>query len=402
MPRLSPRAAALAAAVGALLVPLAGTATAPAAPRQVPQGFMGMNVDGPMLDPALGNDAEWNRMMTSGVESVRTSFFWDAAQPYEAWSDVPAAERGRFRDTAGVPTDFSYTDRLVTAAARQRLPVLAVVLRVPRWARKHPDREWSPPGRVEDYARFIGIVARRYGSRGSFWRENPRLPRTPVRDVQFGNEPNGRFFWDDQPPYGGPNAGYHRLYFLLVRASYRALKAADPNARAVLGGFFGEAWYVLEYLYLADRRIRRYFDVAAIHPFTRKPENVRLILRRARQVMNRYGDSRKPLIVTEMSYPSAAGRPNQGFGYEVTESEQASRLTRVYQLLVADRRRLNLSAIHWYTWVSPETGRYSFYYAGLRRPRGSSTTPKPAYGAFRRAALAFEGCRSKRSVSRCG
>jgi hypothetical protein len=391
--------------LAAVLTALAAAAPASAATlrRQVPQGFMGMNVDGPMLDPAVGSTAEWNRMMTSGVESLRISFFWDVAQPYASWNDVPAAERSRFRDVGGVPIDFAETDRLVTAAARQRLPILAIALRAPYWARKHPTRTWSPPARVETYARFITILALRYGSQGSFWSENPGLPRTPVRDWQFWNEVTGPYFWDDRPPYGGgPTAAFHRPYFLLVRAAHRALKAADPSARSVLGGFFGDASYILQNLYRADRRIRFYFDVAAVHPFTRWPENVLLILRRTRAVMNRFGDSRKPIIASELAYPSAAGRPNQNFGFEVTEAQQASRLTRLYRLLAADRRRLRLLQAYWYTWVSFEATEITFYYAGLRRPRARTTLAKPAYGAFRRIALALEGCRSKRSVSRCG
>jgi hypothetical protein len=271
------------------------------------------------------------------------------------------------------------------------------------WARKHPDRLWSPPSRPSDYARYLRALIGRYGPRGSLWTENPGVPKVPIRDWQIWNEPNGVFFWDDRPPYGAVrNAAYRRPYIKLLRASHDAIKAADPRGRAILAGFFGQAWYVLGFLYDSDRRVGRYFDAAAIHPFTAKPANVKVILALTRQVMNAHGDRRKPMLVTELSWPSAAGRPNQNFGFEVSESEQARRLERVYALLVAARRALRLERIYWYDWISYDTSTVSFAYAGLRRFESGSVVSKPAFFSFRKTALRLEGCPGgKQSISRC-
>src|SRR6185437_5337271 len=74
-----------------------GAAPASAA-RHVPQGWLGVMVDGPMLDPATDVDTEFGQMVGDGVESIRTAFYWADAQPYPSFDQVPADQRGRFRD----------------------------------------------------------------------------------------------------------------------------------------------------------------------------------------------------------------------------------------------------------------------------------------------------------------
>jgi hypothetical protein len=381
----------------------AATALAKAPQRQVPRQFIGVTADGPLDDPGIDVQPEFRLMAVSGVESVRIAMYWDAAQPYASNAEVPADQRARFRDASGVPTDFGPSDRLVLAAARQGLRVLPVVLRAPVWARKHPERLWSPPARPGDYARFLSALVRRYGPRGSFWAEHSELSSVPIREWQLWDEPTGPFFWDDVPPYGGaPNAAYRGPYIKLLRAAHDTIKAADPRARVILAGLFGKSWFVLGFLYNFDRRVGRYFDAVAIHPFTARPENVRLIARLTRNVMNAHGDRRKPLFVTEMSWPSAAGRPNQNFGFEVSELEQAKRLERAYALLSGERRKLGIERVYWYDWTGDDAGRESFRYAGLRRYFAGGFFSKPAFAAFRRTALRLEGCpRGKRSVFRC-
>jgi hypothetical protein len=279
--------------------------------RTVPHGFMGVIADGPLDNPALDPNPEFRVMALNGVESVRFAMYWDLVQPYEISAYVPPSQRARFRDVEGVPTDFSVTDRLVAAAAFQRLDVLPVVLYAPIWARRHPDRPWSPPN-PDQYARFLRALVFRYGPSGSFWQENPGLPKVPIRDWQVWNEPVGPDFWDEERPFRPPpSPAYPGLYVKLLRASHDAIKAVDPGARVILAGIFGKGWSTLRSLYNYDHRARRYFDAVALHPFTAKPENVKLILTKVRKVMNRHGDRRKPMLVTELTWPSAAGGPTR-------------------------------------------------------------------------------------------
>src|SRR4051812_46864510 len=105
---------------------LAVLVVAPAASaRAVPQGFFGVMYDGGIEKSADdAQDTAWDRMASSGVETVRTVFDWSEAQP-----------RGR-----GTEFDFERTDGLVRRAALHNLDVLPVVMYSPKWARAYRHR----------------------------------------------------------------------------------------------------------------------------------------------------------------------------------------------------------------------------------------------------------------------
>ena len=64
----------------AVLLCLLLPAAASAAPRKVPQGWLGVVADGPMTAPGFPQP-EWDRLAGSGAESVRTAFYWRDIQP---------------------------------------------------------------------------------------------------------------------------------------------------------------------------------------------------------------------------------------------------------------------------------------------------------------------------------
>jgi hypothetical protein len=391
------------AALTALLIALAGTdAPAAAAARtSLPRGFVGMNVtELTTRSPAFGR--ELALMRASGVEAIRFPIYWSVAQPYAGAAEVPAARRGRFVERGGLPTDLASTDRLVAAAARHRLLVLPTVLAAPLWDRRYPTRPFSPPARSEPFARFLAVLAERYGPSGTFWREHPRLRRLPIRSWQVWNEENGGLFWEDDDPAVVPSSRLQWVapYLALLRASHAALTAVDPGARIVLGGLVGESWHSLEALYRADPAAGRHFDVAAIHPYTQLPGNVGLLLKYSRQVMDAHGDRAKPQVATEFGWPSAPPRARV-LGFETTEAGQAKLLASGLTLLTQFRATLRLRAVFWYAWASTDTGRNPFNYAGLRRGRGARFASKPALGALRRTARDLEACRRRRTGPAC-
>ena len=139
--------------------------------------------------PDDAQDYQWALMAESGVESIRTDFNWIAAQPV----------RNR-------PIDFGRFDALVRRAAlRARIELLPVVNEAPRWARAYPLGLKSPPRNPADYARYLGALVERYGPNGTFWVENPTVPKRPVREWQIWNEPHLRLYWDarERSEYGG-------------------------------------------------------------------------------------------------------------------------------------------------------------------------------------------------------
>jgi hypothetical protein len=376
------RRARIAAATAVLLLLVLA---APAGAR-VPHAFLGVYSDSRFLEDHGVADAEHDVMVTAGVGSVRDLFNWYVAQPYASWSDVPEDRRGSLRDENGVPTDWTRTDRQVRLAAQRRMRLLPVVQVTPDWAGRRVGDQATGPSDPATYARFLDALVGRYGPGGTFWAENPDLPALPLRDWQIWNEPHFREFWNERP--------YERDYVSLLRAAHAAIKAADPGARVVLAGLANTSWRFLADLYRAGAR--PYFDVFAIHPFTRKVAGVVEILRRSRRVARRFRDGRKPVMVTETSWTSGLRVLRRHFGFDSTPRGQAAKARRVLDLLARERRRMRIDSVFWYTWATRDSDRnYPFDYAGLSRLDGGSVVRKPAFRAFRATALRLVGCRRK-------
>jgi hypothetical protein len=373
----------------------AALALAPAsahAARKAPAGFLGANVDGPMLDEGFPLAREVRQMVRSGVETARVAVYWSDAQPYASVRGL-SASRARGMDLeGGVPTDWRPTDRIIGALARRGIRVLATVLRAPSWAARAPHSLASPPTDAGAYARFVAALARRYGPGGELWRLRPSRGVVPVRDWQVWNEQNNAgLFWRDQP--------FVTDYVALVRTTRAAVRAVDPVARIVLGGMVGGSTADLEAFYRAGGG--GLVDAVDIHPFTLYVDNVIVLLRGFRAVMRANGDGDAPLMISELSWPSGLGRTTQRYGYETTPRGQAQRLTAALARLVALRAELRLDQVDWYTWLTEDTGDEPFGYAGLRVWRGRRSLAKPAWQAFRRAARRYEGCTKAATATKC-
>jgi hypothetical protein len=309
--------------------------------------------------------------------------------------EVPEADRFRFTDEGGVPTDWTGSDLVIGNLARRGFKVWPNITFAPAWAARHPGQAASPPKGTTDYVRFLEAAVRRYGPDGTFWKANPSIPKRPIRDWQIWNEPNqAAFYWSDQP--------FAKDYVALLRASRTAIKRLDRKARIVLAATVGDISSdrrtapALQSIYKAGGK--GLFDIAAVHPFTYRVKNVMLLLSAYRNTLNKNGDKKMPLLITEMAWPSAKGKVPKLYGYETTESEQAKRVREVMPQLVKERSKLRLQTVIWYTWSTTDKGDNSFFYAGLRRWTGSKLVSKPAFSAFKSMALKYEGCKTKRRV----
>ena len=362
-----------------------------AAGRSVPQGFVGMVVEGPTLEPKRANLAhEMDLMVRSGVESIRVVFPWGDEQPYPNLQSVPQSKRQRYRDVNGVPTDFDYTDRIVGLAAQRHIAILPVIWRAPRWGAAQPGNMGSPPKNPDVYAQYVAALVNRYGPNGSLWAERPQLAKTPIRSWQIWNEPNISTFWSIQP--------FATDYVALLRTARQTILSIDPGARVVIAGLVNQSWTALEQFYAAGGQ--GLFDVMAVHPFTFKVGGVLVILRKIRAVMGQHGDGAKPMFVTELSWPSALGKVKKRWlrGFEVTPAQQASRVKSAYALLARYRTQLNIEQVDWYSWLRYDAFRTeTFDYSGLRHisTHHFKIEDKPAAGAFKKESLKLEGCRRK-------
>lgn len=356
---------------------------APAAPRSVPYGFLGVHWTGDLnrVDPDA-QDAQWDLMAASGVESVRTDFAWIDAQPVR-----------------GAKFDFGRFDVLVRRATERNIALLPVVNEAPAWARAYRRRIKSPPKRPRRFAAYAAALVDRYGPVGSFWDENPELPKRPLRDWQIWNEPHLKLYWNApaRSRWGHPG-GYNRL----LAVTYRAIKARDRGARVVLAGITQRAWEELEEMYAAGG-LKGNFDVAALQIF---PLTVRRSVLAAwlfHQTMARHGDGKKPVYLTELSWPASKGRTAK-VRYLTHESKRsmANKLAVAYAALARRRRALGLERVYWYTWATPYgRGGSVFNYSGLQAFAGGNWTAQPALASFQRIARKLEGCeKDKQGVCR--
>lgn len=336
-------------------------AFAPAAhAAPLPRSFFGVVVDGPGLDTDGGLGREAKRIRRSGTGSVRVAVRWFQLEP----------EDGRVR--------LDGLDALILDAARQRLRVLPTIHTTPGWAAKNGlGGEGAVPRDPSTYARFVGELVERYGARGSLWREHPEVPKVPVREWEVWNEPAIRGFWDE------PN--WSDGYAKLLRASYPVIKRADPKAVVVAAGQANASWQLTDDLYREG--VQRYFDAVAVHPYTANVDRILQILTLVRRTMRQYGDSRKPLLITEMGFSSGQGKAKQTFGWETTEAGQARMIRTLLPALGQQRKRQRISSVYWYTWITDDQrATVSFDFSGLYRlGAGGRIVPKPAAAAWRQS-----------------
>lgn len=342
-----------------LLLGLLLAAPASARTPTVPRDWLGVVVDGPMTDRSADRGGEWDLLADSGATSVRAAFYWYAAQP-----SGPGA------------MDFTAYDAVVLDAARRGLRVLPVVHGTPGWAAETPGDAGSRPRDLAAFAAYLRALVGRYGPSGSLWAEHPEVARRPIRAWQIWNEPNITRYWAEQP--------FARAYVRTLRVARAALRGADRGARVILAGLPNRSWIGLRSVYRAGGR--RAFDAVALHPYTGRPSNVVRLVEYARRVMKRYGDRRKPVWITELSWPAAEGKVDGTAGFETDDRGQARRLRDGLRLLAKARRKLRIQRVFWYTWLSVEGGENSFAWSGLRRIRDGQVVSAPALRAFRTTA----------------
>lgn len=350
---------------------LAGALTAfpsAASAAKAPAHFFGTMADGPLLYGGFDDQREFDLMRSSGVETVRMAMPWSDIEPSPG------------------EINFASTDVIVGQAASHGLVVLPTVTFAPDWAARHPGNSNSPPEGTTNYANFLSAAVKRYGPGGTYWAEHPEVPNRPIREWQIWNEPNQPVFnWSDQP--------FAADYVALLRDAGAAIKAVDPGAKIVLAGLVGTSWTALQTVYRAGGK--RLFDVVAIHPFTLDPDNTLKILAKVRAVMKKNGDARKPMYITELTWPAAKGEKlTRTYGYEVNTAGQAKKLGQVVPMLVDNRRKLKLARMYWYTWISaaPEPTNDPFSYSGLRQLQnnGATVTSRPSLAVYARMAHRYE------------
>ncbi len=366
-PFISLFAAALIAVVFVGFVAQPGSAKAPPStpkPAKPPREFFGIGPQTTLTD----EDAAY--MKAGGVEVVR----WPLS-----WSGVQA--------TRNAPYDWGAMDQVVTIAARHGLRVLPFVYASPGWIGKETRLPVDSGSARKAWAAFLEAAVKRYGPGGSFWAEKapgvvkyePAISRPlPIRTWQVWNEANFFYFAFPVSP---------ARYAKLLKVSAPAIKSVDPGARIVLTGLFGEptqrgkwglpATQFMERLYRVPG-IKNLFDGVALHPYAVDAETLEELVEALHEVTVENKD-RVPLYITEMGWGSENNF--QQVAFEQGVRGQVKQLKASYGYLMANRARLNLKQVYWFSWKDLPDSCTFCDSVGLFHA-GPGFHPKPSWNAF--------------------
>jgi hypothetical protein len=344
----------IAMAVALLGLPACATAAVPPASISVvPPGFVGISPQSTLTE------ADFELMERAGLRSVRLPLFWSSVEPVDPFLAEP---------------DWEGFDHNVAVAARHGMRLLPFIWGTPRWLSGEPQLE--PVGSAfqrRAWTSFLRRAVERYGSRGSFWWDHPELPYVPIRRWEIWNEPNIVTFGAADP----------ERFARLVRLSGRVLRRADPGAELILGGFFGRPLQVppnvhsgqfLSRLY-RSRRIKRWFDGVALHPYVARAAAMRGQIRNLRRVMQAHGDGSTPIYITELGWGSDSFESR----WERGLLGQAMELDRAFSLLARNRRSWGIGGVWWFSWIDADGACQFCDSAGLLTERREA---KPSWYVF--------------------
>ncbi|MBM3189982.1 MAG: hypothetical protein FJZ90_14825, partial [Chloroflexi bacterium] len=246
------------------------------------------------------------------------------------WRDIEGAGKGVY--------DWSRTDRIVQQAEEVGVDLVVRVDHQPAWSGGGFPTN-GPPDNPRDLADFLTALAHRYRGR--------------IRAYEVWNEPNLAREWGGKLP--DPTA-----YVNLLRMSYAALKAGDPEAMVISAGLSPtgtwddqtrpDDWYLETMYVVMGGNSRGVFDVVGAHgagyksPPERDPAEVAanpdlgghrsLCFRRIedlRAIMVKYGDANKQIALLEFGWTSDP-RPSSPYNWHaVSEQTKAEYFVRAYQ-----------------------------------------------------------------------
>jgi hypothetical protein len=287
----------------------------------------------PMQSPEYGTQVFlwWQPMTTDrDLKLVKDGGFTWVKQNF-SWIDIEGAGKGAL--------DWSESDRIVEAARRYGLDIVARVDKEPEWARKGATK--GPVANYADYGELLFQMATRYKGK--------------IRAYEIWNEPNLGREW------GGQADAVE--YVKILKIAYERIKQADPGAAVVTGGLSPTtAWGenvpdedFLKRMYVSGAK--PYFDFLGVHAagFKAPPETdpgevasgalkqycawekecARIYVFRhvedLRRIMVENGDSAKQMMVLEFGWDSDNRTDSLYKWHYVTEETKADYIVRAFQ-----------------------------------------------------------------------
>jgi hypothetical protein len=344
----------------------AGVLLTSAAPAHaaVPKDFFGVVTEDVFAGNAAYRDGTLAQQSSIGVGLIRQTFHWKQIE----------TSRGHY--------DWSAYDAYMAATASHGIRVLPILFDPPAFRAKVSRKTSAtyPPRRYADLGTFGAAVVRRYGPNGSFWSQNPGLPRLPITAYQIWNEPNIPAYWPS-----GPNP---RQYARLLKAAARGIRGADRRAEIVTAGMPdshlsrpGDVFAYVKSLLRAGARGS--FNTLAVNPYGKTSGQLLGKIQRFRSILNRGHDRSAKIWVTEFGWSDVG--PASSF--RAGSAGQARQIRHTIPALVKRRGRLHLRGLVYFSWrdgapYPPLFKDFWGLHTGLLRKNGS---PKPAFAAFKAA-----------------
>ncbi|HEV7664547.1 MAG TPA: hypothetical protein VGQ62_13495, partial [Chloroflexota bacterium] len=329
----------------------------------------------------------WGNAPTTArdLQLARDGGFHWVKQRFE-WRNIEGKNKGSF--------EWNEPDRIVDAIQQSGLKIVARVDNQPKWASSTITWPASgPPDNPTDWSDYLTALATRYKGR--------------IQAYEIWNEPNLDREWGDKKP--DPAA-----YAVMLKASYAAIKAADPQALVVSAGMSptttnnAQAIPDMEFIrqmYAAGAKDS--FDVLGVHAAGFKadpcadpgvvaqdpaltnydpnpPELKRVYAFRhvedVRGLMVQQGDSNKPMSVLEMGWTTDA-RPGSPYAwFAVDREQQAKNLVGAFQCARQNWQSFMSFMTVIYIPDPAWTQQQEQYWWSITNPDG---TPRPAYTALK-------------------
>ena len=249
----------------------------------------------------------------------------------------------------------------------------------PAWANGGSSASHTPPVNPADYAGFVNYLVNAFHGRVSAW--------------EIWNEEDSASWWSGTPAQ----------YVGLLKATYPAVKSADPSATVLIGGLTGNDGAYVNQLYGAGAK--GFFDGVGVHTDTacNIASPYLFEYNRGTHIVNQYfflgfisihgamvaaGDAGKGIYMTELGWSATGAECNVGHwaGQKlagVTTATQATYLAQAYHCL-AQPQYSYVKAAMWFELFDQGNSTDPLDNFGLLH---HDYTPKPAFATFTQESL---------------
>jgi hypothetical protein len=286
--------------------------------------FVGMSSQDVLAGTPSYRADQLSRQHAAGVGLLRQNFDWAGIE----------RSRGHY--------ELAFYDQYMLDTARAGIQVMPVLYNAPRFRARH-GRYLYLPRSPRAMGRFAAALVARYGPNGSLWRQHPEVSKLPIHSWQIWNEPNLIFYAAPRPSA--------RRYTHLLRTVSRYIRKADPAAEVVTAGIppsklkgAVRLGRFIKGMYRA--KARGSFNTLAVNAYAIDARELSRTVRTVRRIMNRYGDRRSKIWITELGWATSGPKHRFNVGF----AQQGSRIQSTFQWIAQNRARYNIRGLVYVQW----------------------------------------------------